>query len=124
MLCSYNTYLMLFPAILIAVRMSSIQFGSFMAWSLLGHEHSWWVGYPVIGSLLILFGTLVATFPRDLLDVVMDKTVAIILENVRGNSSQDLVEDLTETPEKPETGKHLFLKTSPTTFHQSDFEIL
>lgn len=103
--CGYNVYLMLLSAILISVRMSSIQFGSYIAWSLLGHEHSWWVGYPVIGSLLILFGTLVATFPRDLLDVVMDKTVATILENVRGNSSQDLIEDVAETPVKPETGK-------------------
>lgn len=70
----------LFSASGLAVKMSSLQFGSFMAWSFLSNDRSWWIGYPILGSCLLIIGSLIATFPRSLLNTVLKQTAASILD--------------------------------------------
>lgn len=60
-----------------------------MAWSLI--SKNWWIGYPIIGACLIVAGTIVATFPKNLWNTLLRQTAASILDIATGNQSMQSI---------------------------------
>ncbi|XP_077302613.1 organic anion transporting polypeptide 33Eb [Arctopsyche grandis] len=79
----------------LSVKMTSLQFGSFMAWSFLNRERSWWIGYPILGSLLILMGTIIATFPKKLMNTLLKQTAASIFDIATRNTVERQISEIT-----------------------------